>query len=156
MSTYISIGQMTKSCVYRDLPHLPYVAYVDVLNNMVIYTGLLYVYAFMSLVYSITLHHKQLIDDGVSPQNIIYVPVETPIYNNILLEQLFSLAKQILSKEDSQEEFYVFFNEIQYLKDWKINLKSLVDTYHNVKFVVSGSAAALKKISSLLPAMHIR
>ena len=148
---------MTKSCVYRDLPHLPYMAYVDVLNNMVIYTGLLYVYAFMSLVYSITLHHKQLIDDGVSPQNIIYVPVETPIYNNILLEQLFSLAKQILSKEDSQEEFYVFFNEIQYLKDWKINLKSLVDTYHNVKFVVSGSAAAaLKKISSLLPAMHIR
>ena len=132
-------------------------AYIDVLTNMVIYTGLLYVYAFMSLVYSITLHHKQLIDDGVSPQNIIYVPVETPIYNNILLEQLFSLAKQILSKEDSQEEFYVFFNEIQYLKDWKINLKSLVDTYHNVKFVVSGSAAAaLKKISSLLPAMHIR
>ena len=67
------------------------------------------------------------------------------------------MAKQILSKEDSQEEFYVFFDEIQYLKDWEINLKSLVDTYHNVKFVVSGSAAAaLKKISSLLPAMHIR
>lgn len=123
---------------------------------MVIYTNSLFFYAFMSLVYPITLHHKQLIDDGVSPQNIIYVPVETPIYNNILLEQLFSLAKQILSKEDSQEEFYVFFNEIQYLKDWEINLKSLVDTYHNVKFVVSGSAAALKKISSLLPAMHIR
>lgn len=117
-------------------------AYIDVLNNMDIYTDLLYVYAFMSLVY---LHHKQLIDDGVSPQNIIYVPVETPIYNNILLEQLFSLAKQILSKEDSQEEFYVFFDDIQYLKDWEINLKSLVDTYHNVKFVVSGSAAALKK-----------
>ena len=93
---------------------------------------------------TVMLYHsiQQLIDDGVSPQNIIYVSVETPIYNNILLEQLFSLAKQILSKEDSQEEFYVFFDEIQYLKDWEINLKSLVDTYHNVKFVVSGSAAA--------------
>ena len=147
---------MTKSCVYRDLQHLPYMAYVDVLSDADIYADSLYVYAFMSLVYPITLHHKQLIDDGVSPQNIIYVPLETPIYNNILLEQLFSLAKQILSKEDSQEEFYVFFDEIQYLKDWEINLKSLVDTYHNVKFVVSGSAAALKKISSLLPAMHIR
>ena len=87
---------------------------------------------------TVMLYHsiQQLIDDGVSPQNIIYVSVETPIYNNILLEQLISLAKQILSKEDSQEEFYVFFDEIQYLKDWEINLKSLVDTYHNVKFPV--------------------
>ena len=101
---------------------------------------------------TVMLYHsiQQLIDDGVSPQNIIYVSVETPIYNNILLEQLFSLAKQILSKEDSQEEFYVFFDEIQYLKDWEINLKSLVDTYHNVKFVVSGSAAAALKKSSVV------
>ena len=63
---------MTKSCVYRNLPHLPYMAYVDALNDMDIYTDSLYVYAFMSLIYPITLHHKQLIDDGVSPQNIIY------------------------------------------------------------------------------------
>ena len=99
---------------------------------------------------TVMLYHsiQRLIDEGVSPQNIIYVSVETPIYNNILLEQLFSLAKQILDKEDSQEEFYVFFDEIQYLKDWEINLKSLVDTYHNVKFVASGSAAAALKKSS--------
>lgn len=96
---------------------------------------------------TVMLYHsiQQLIDDGVSPQNIIYVSVETPIYNNILLEQLFSLAKQILSKEDSQEEFYVFFDEIQYLKDWEINLKSLVDTYHNVKFVVKGTERSVYK-----------
>ena len=99
---------------------------------------------------TVMLYHsiQRLIDEGVSPQNIIYVSVETPIYNNILLEQLFSLAKQILDKENSQEEFYVFFDEIQYLKDWEINLKSLVDTYHNVKFVASGSAAAALKKSS--------
>ena len=91
---------------------------------------------------------KKLIGEGVSPQNIIYVSVETPIYNNILLEQLFNLACQILGKEKGKEQFYVFFDEIQYLKDWEINLKSLVDTYHNVKFVASGSAAAALKKSS--------
>ena len=91
---------------------------------------------------------QRLIDEGVSPQNIIYVSVETPIYNNILLELLFTLAKQILGKEDSKEKFYVFFDEIQYLKDWEVNLKSLVDTYHDVKFVASGSAAAALKKSS--------
>lgn len=99
---------------------------------------------------TVMLYHsiQRLIDEGVSPQNIIYVSVETPIYNNILLEQLFSLAKQILGKEDSKEKFYVFFDEIQYLKDWEVNLKSLVDTYHDVKFVASGSAAAALKKSS--------
>ena len=99
---------------------------------------------------TVMLYHsiQRLIDEGVSPQNIIYVSVETPIYNGILLEQLFHLAKQVLGKEDSREQFYVFFDEIQYLKDWEIDLKSLVDTYHDVKFVASGSAAAALKKSS--------
>ncbi|MDY2806296.1 MAG: AAA family ATPase, partial [Prevotella sp.] len=72
---------------------------------------------------TVMLYHsiQRLIDEGVSPQNIIYVSVETPIYNNILLELLFTLAKQILGKEDSKEKFYVFFDEIQYLKDWEVN-----------------------------------
>ena len=93
---------------------------------------------------TVMLYHtiQRLIADGVSPQNIIYISVETPIYNKILLEQLFNLAKQALGKSDSKEQFYVFFDAIQYLKDWEVNLKSLVDSYHNVKFVASGSAAA--------------
>lgn len=100
---------------------------------------------------TVMLYHtiQRLIEDGVSPQNIIYISVETPIYNKIYLEQLFYLSKQTLGKkENDQEECYVFFDEIQYLKDWEVNLKSLVDTYKNVKFVASGSAAAeLKKRS---------
>ncbi|MBR4536731.1 MAG: ATP-binding protein [Bacteroidales bacterium] len=99
---------------------------------------------------TVMLYHtiQRLIAEGVSPQNIIYISVETPIYNKIYLEQLFTLAKQALGKTDNKEIFYVFFDEIQYLKDWEIHLKSLVDTYHNVKFVASGSAAAeLKKRS---------
>ena len=99
---------------------------------------------------TVMLYHtiQRLIDEGVSPQNIIYVSVETPIYNGILLEQLFNLAKQVLGKEDSKEQFYVFFDEIQYLKEWEIGLKSLVDTYHDVKFIASGSAAAALRKSS--------
>jgi hypothetical protein len=100
---------------------------------------------------TVMLYHtiQRLIDDGVSAQNIIYISVETPIYNKIYLEQLFNLSRQTLGKPiDTKEEFFVFFDEIQYLKDWEVNLKSLVDTYKNVKFVASGSAAAeLKKRS---------
>lgn len=93
---------------------------------------------------------QRLIDDGVPAQNIIYISVETPIYNNIYLEQLYNLCKQTLAKQpNDKSQYYVFFDEIQYLKDWEVHLKSLVDTYHNTRFVVSGSAAAeLKKRSN--------
>lgn len=93
---------------------------------------------------------QRLIKDGVPAQNIIYISVETPIYSNIHLEQLFNLCKKILGKQpDDRSQYYVFFDEIQYLKDWEVHLKSLVDTYRNTRFVVSGSAAAeLKKRSN--------
>jgi predicted AAA+ superfamily ATPase len=39
----------------------------------------------------------------------------------------------------------VFFDEIQYLKDWERHLKVLVDAYPDTKFIVSGSAAAALK-----------
>jgi predicted AAA+ superfamily ATPase len=91
---------------------------------------------------------QKLIDKGISPKNIIYISVETPIFNGILLEQLLSIACDVLKKDPTREQMYVFFDEIQYLKDWEVSLKSLVDSFRKVKFVASGSAAAeLKKRS---------
>ena len=88
-------------------------------------------------------------ENNVPAQNIIYISVETPIYNKIYLEQLFLIACKALGKpENNKEQMYVFFDEIQYLKNWDIHLKSLVDTYRNVKFIASGSAAAELKMKS--------
>lgn len=39
----------------------------------------------------------------------------------------------------------MFFDEIQYLKDWERQLKVLVDSFPETKFIVSGSAAAALK-----------
>ena len=65
------------------------------------------------------------------------------------MEQLFNLAKRALGKQEADNStYYVLFDEIQYQKDWEVNLKSLVDTYRNVKFVASGSAAAVLKKKS--------
>lgn len=92
---------------------------------------------------------QRLIDEGIHPQNIIYISVESPIYNRISLETLFTFAKASVAKQESKESFYVFFDEIQYLKEWEVHLKSLVDTYRNCKFVASGSAAAALKKQSI-------
>ena len=88
-----------------------------------------------------------LIDEGRSPKSICYFSIETPIYNGVSLEELVKLflKRNRISKGD---ETFIFFDEIQYLKDWELHLKSLVDSYHDVKFIVSGSAAAALKLKS--------
>lgn len=90
---------------------------------------------------------KGLIETGVDPKKICYLSVETPIYNGIGLDELLSYYFELFNRDLTQET-YIFFDEIQYLKEWEVHLKSLVDSYHNIKFVVSGSAAAALKLKS--------
>jgi len=98
---------------------------------------------------TVMLYHtiQQLIAEGVSPQKILYASIETPIYNNIALEELFKMAKKATGNSDSTG-WYIFFDEIQYLKDWEVHLKTLVDVNHHTKFIASGSAAAALKLKS--------
>jgi len=91
---------------------------------------------------------ERLISDGVDPQKLIYLSIDTPIYNGLSLERLLNIAKASLVKSAIDEGFYVFYDEVQYLKDWEIHLKSLVDTYRATRFIVSGSAAAALKMKS--------
>ena len=51
--------------------------------------------------------------------------------------------------DDNKEGYYVFFDEIQYLKDWEIHLKVLCDSHRHIKFVASGSAAVALKMKSI-------
>lgn len=89
----------------------------------------------------------QLLKDGVHPQKIFFIGIDNPIYVNLSLEDILSLCKQALSIEQL-DGCSVFFDEIQYLKDWERHLKVLVDSYPNTKFIVSGSAAAALKWQS--------
>lgn len=90
---------------------------------------------------------QELLNSHFDPLKIAYLSIETPIYNNIGLEQLFKLCRQATGQE-SPKGWYVFFDEIQYLKDWEVHLKSLVDSYPQSRFVVSGSAAAALRFKS--------
>lgn len=90
---------------------------------------------------------QYLLENSIDPLKIAYISIETPIYNNIGLEKLFSLCRKA-TKQESLKGWYIFFDEIQYLKDWEVHLKSLVDSYPYTRFVVSGSAAAALKLKS--------
>lgn len=87
---------------------------------------------------------QHLLEDGVHPHRILFAGIDNPIYINLSLEDVLHLFMESLHKKDLRG-CYVFFDEIQYLKDWEHHLKVLVDTFPETKFVVSGSAAAALK-----------
>jgi predicted AAA+ superfamily ATPase len=100
---------------------------------------------------TVMIHHaiQSLLEEGVSPKAICYFSVDNPIYNMLRMEQFVAYYAKAADFDSERERAYIFFDEIQYLKNWEIHLKSLVDTYSNVKVVVSGSAAAALRLKSV-------
>lgn len=91
---------------------------------------------------------RALLDSNVDSNAILYVSLETPIYTGLSLERILSYFQELFShKRDST--LYIFFDEIQYLKNWEIHLKSLVDSYPDYRFIATGSAAAALRLKSI-------
>ncbi|MCK6605264.1 MAG: ATP-binding protein [Ignavibacteriaceae bacterium] len=90
---------------------------------------------------------QNLLENKVSPGKIVFINIENPIYNNRGLEELMRLALTA-SGGTSPGGYFIYFDEIQYLKNWEVHLKSLVDSYPHTKFIVSGSASAALKLKS--------
>lgn len=99
---------------------------------------------------TVLIHHaiEYLIRSGVDPKNLCYVSVDHPLYNGCALDTLLRHYFAAVGNEDTSAPRFVFFDEIQYLRDWEVHLKSLVDTYANIRFVASGSAAAALRLKS--------
>jgi predicted AAA+ superfamily ATPase len=86
----------------------------------------------------------QLLEEEVNSQQIFFIGIDNPIYVHLSLEDILTLCKKSLNLSNL-DGCYVFFDEIQYLKDWERHLKVLVDSFPETKFIVSGSAAAALK-----------
>ncbi len=95
---------------------------------------------------------KQTIDrsiqDSIVPaNNILFVSLDSSLYEGLSLEQILKLFFDEKGLDEKSQAF-IFFDEIQYLQKWEVQLKNLVDTYPNIKFIASGSAAAALKLKS--------
>jgi uncharacterized protein len=91
---------------------------------------------------------KQLIQDALpttKPENIMYVSIDATIYAGMGLEKFLSYLPTGASSGVTK---IVVFDEIQYRRDWEIELKDLVDNYPQIKFIASGSAAAALQMKS--------
>jgi predicted AAA+ superfamily ATPase len=90
---------------------------------------------------------QQLIASGTPPFLLSYINIEVPLYNGLGIEELVKLVYEA-SGAPANEAAYFFFDEIQYLREWEIHLKTAVDSIPQVKFTASGSAAAALRLKS--------
>lgn len=90
---------------------------------------------------------QDLLDEGVPGTRILYVSLDTPLYSGRSLESLVQTFVELQQHPD-QARLWVMFDEVQYLKDWEVHLKSLVDAYPSMRFIASGSAAAALRMKS--------
>ncbi len=88
-----------------------------------------------------------LIDGKTKPKKILFLSLDDPIFHAYSLDDLLELYKEI-STTNSLDGGVIIFDEVQYLKDWDIQLKVLVDTHKKTRFVASGSAASALKRKS--------
>ncbi len=98
---------------------------------------------------TVMMHHAvaELLLNGINSQKIAFISIDNPIYLHLGLEQLFSMVRETV-KIAEKKGWFIFFDEIQYLKEWEVHLKSLVDSYPGNKFIVSGSAAAALRLKT--------
>jgi predicted AAA+ superfamily ATPase len=83
---------------------------------------------------------SRLISKGIDPRDIFYVSLDLPVLHTFSLEEVLDIFLE-LNPTKSLEGKYIFFDEIQYLKDWDVHLKTLVDQHKATTFIASGSAA---------------
>ena len=99
---------------------------------------------------TVLLHHTigRLLQH-VSARQIVYFSIDHPLYNSLGLEHLLELFGEITGTDYTTTPTYVFFDEIQYLRDWEIHLKTLTDAFPLVKPIASGSAAVALRLKSV-------
>lgn len=87
------------------------------------------------------LMHELLSNRDVEPYHIFYFSFDEKVDD---IDQLIKVyEEQILKDSISDKKVYLFFDEIQKLKDWPDKIKIIYDMNPNVKICLSGSAQIL-------------
>jgi predicted AAA+ superfamily ATPase len=81
---------------------------------------------------------EELLKQGTSPQNILYVSFDHPLLKFCSMEELLTIYEANVSSVGSA---YLFFDEIQYATDWEIWLKVIYDSKPRFRLAATGSAS---------------
>ena len=83
---------------------------------------------------------KQLIEEGVSPKNILYATFDNPILKLVHVEKVLSVYESLYPIEGTR---YLFLDEIQYTSDWELWMKVIYDSRKDIRLIATGSASPI-------------
>ena len=81
-----------------------------------------------------------LIDEGVSPKNILYVSFDNPIVKLINVESVLSIYESLYPTQGTR---YIFLDEIQYTDHWELWMKVIYDSRKDIRLTATGSASPI-------------
>ena len=83
---------------------------------------------------------NSLIDEGISPKNILYVTFDNPIIKLVNVETVISIYESIYPAKGKK---YIFLDEIQYTDNWELWMKVIYDSRKDISLVATGSASPI-------------
>jgi len=88
---------------------------------------------------------NHLTSEGVSRENILYVNFEDEKLLGAEAKDMELLMDAFyeLSNLDKKQNIYLFFDEIQNVKDWDAWIRRIHDTQKNVKLILTGSSSKM-------------
>lgn len=81
-----------------------------------------------------------LIDGGINPKNIFYATFDNPILKLVDVDSVLSIYESLYPIEGTR---YIFFDEIQYSKNWELWMKVIYDSRKDIRLVATGSASPI-------------
>lgn len=81
-----------------------------------------------------------LIEEGISPKNILYVTFDNPILKLVNVESVLSIYETLYPIKGIR---YIFFDEIQYTNDWELWMKVIYDNRKDIRLIATGSASPI-------------
>lgn len=79
-----------------------------------------------------------LIDEGISPKNILYISFDNPIVKLVAVESVLTIYESLYPIEGTR---YVFLDEIQYTENWELWMKVIFDSRKDIRLAATGSAS---------------
>jgi len=102
---------------------------------------------------------KHVLDNKLTiPQNILYINLENPYFNQFKddVTYLSEIYAEFRKNIDSKKKVFLFFDEIQFFKDWQVFIKSLYEK-KEAKIILTGSNSKLlsSELATLLSGRSI-
>lgn len=87
-----------------------------------------------------------LLKSDIDPKRILLFSGDEPglfSNNETISDVLDDYSREVLNQsfDNLENKIYIFIDEIHFIKDWQLYLKSLYERRYNMKLIISGSSS---------------